>query len=1329
MSHHNFNLNPPNLPAPGSVVNMRQAKALDEMGRLRDKQGMLLYKPPKEYLQGVAYGNTLGKLTDFAGKNLQRLNYAAEITGAQARSILPRWESGSGKYGGGLKWDKTKWNSEFNAAVDKAYRERVPEGYNPVEYARAIQDVQQYPQFYVTASEVAFDPLLMTPSRIRTGGKLVNETNKVVSNLNIPTIIGGFDWMKPVSDSVQGIDDASRIMNEAIEKAKEDTKLYQHNKELEEAIEARKIAGGETVVGTEGIPAQSPTDAITGQTSIEYTREGIPYDPKAKAQQAKTKTIDQGGVIDPSDPSVGGAYGIQTTQPPKPFINTTTSKNPGVRTFLDRIETLKPITVEKQYDWAKREQLLEKEIQEEFRQLIDTMGQDDAAAVYKQVKAKRTAEALEEFNSQTANLKKITTEDRIKDATSAQSAIMEGIEVLPSSELNVTVNDYQDILQHVTDYSNYQFNAMKSKDASVRATMPGWSRKDVNSISGKSAEELILDNTNTVKRLMMGDTTLKEREWKVIQDMFGEAQTKGIKEMIADKSWNTFIDVIGIPRTIVASYDLSAPLRQGRRLGRTYPQEWADSFTTMHKIMFDEVGARAVDESILQHPFYAFAEKAGLFFSDRGAVVGASAREEAFVSNLAREIPIFGKGVEVSERAYTTFLNKFRHDIFFNTVDRLLTQGSVPSAETLEQIARFINYGTGRGPSPFGKGAIGTGIGDVLNSVLFAPRYLSSGPAFIGTGLKTIGMDLGALGAGQRDRQVGKMYANALVDYTQTSTQWLRFMEMSGADVELDPRSSNFGKGQFDEFKFDFFAGDLQIARAITQLIMGERKSLATGDIQEKDRLEIISQFIKSKLSPFGAFTRDAWTGEDFLGEEVDLNTTKGWRQQAADRLTPMVLDQILEVGGIFVDEETGTFRPLDAISDPRAVSGIISNTYGMGFQAYKTEIDIKNELAFKHYGVMYDEIPQLDVEKRNNIDEHPTLRKFRQERKEKKAKDSRPKRLQQQMTIYGNRIDEIESEYINLVNQAASPAEAHSFIRAYHTAKYNAWEDIIDPDIEEYLRMNKSRSNRTTALDMYRQAYWSIVAPPIYVGPVEIGDELGEARSRTTAKDYLVKEQRRKALLQEAVEIGLLTRDNKGNVRQDTEEYRFIVDRIPFSSEFETDENRKGFGLQLEKYYSDEEFLVESYYWAEKEYLNNLKREDRNQYEMYVTRNISPILTYIDGYIPGGEAIVDKYTDLTTQINNTKRHLRNAGWDDEYPAASNAMKENALRITNILIDRGELSFKPRTPSKHGLGDNMKGTISDALYEKIMQERGPEIQRILELATQDLHNGIRYINK
>ena len=131
----------------------------------------------------------------------------------------------------------------------------------------------------------------------------------------------------------------------------------------------------------------------------------------------------------------------------------------------------------------------------------------------------------------------------------------------------------------------------------------------------------------------------------------------------------------------------------------------------------------------------------------------------------------------------------------------------------------------------------------------------------------------------------------------------------------------------------------------------------------------------------------------------------------------------------------------------------------------------------------------------------------------------------------------------------------------------------------------------------------------------------------------------------------------------------------------------------------------------------------------MYVTRNISPIITYIDGYIPGGEAIVDKLTDLTTIINNTKRHLRNAGWDDEYPAASNAMKENALRITNILIDRGELSFKPRTPSLHGLGDHMKGTISDDLYATIMQERGPEIQRMLELATQDLHNGIRYITK
>ena len=311
MSHHNFDLNPPNLPPPGSVINMRQAKALDEMGRLRNKQGMLLYKPPKEYLQNIAYESTIGRVTDFAGKNLQRSTYAAEIAGASARSILPSFEIG--RFGPVAKWDKTKWNSEFNAAVDKAYRERVPEGYNPVEYARAIQDVQQYPQFYVTASEVAFDPLLITPSRIRTSSNFINET---LSNLNIPTIIGGIDWMKPVSDSVKGIDDATRIMNEAIEKAKDDTKLYQHNKELEEAIEARKIAGGETVVGTEGIPAQSPTDAITGQTSIEYTREGIPYDPKAKAQQAKTKTVDQGGVIDPSDPSGGGAYGIQITQPP-----------------------------------------------------------------------------------------------------------------------------------------------------------------------------------------------------------------------------------------------------------------------------------------------------------------------------------------------------------------------------------------------------------------------------------------------------------------------------------------------------------------------------------------------------------------------------------------------------------------------------------------------------------------------------------------------------------------------------------------------------------------------------------------------------------------------------------------------------------------------------------------------------------------------------------------------------------------------------------------------------------------------------------------------------
>jgi len=90
---------------------------------------------------------------------------------------------------------------------------------------------------------------------------------------------------------------------------------------------------------------------------------------------------------------------------------------------------------------------------------------------------------------------------------------------------------------------------------------------------------------------------------------------------------------------------------------------------------------------------------------------------------------------------------------------------------------------------------------------------------------------------------------------------------MSGvAEVEWDPRSSDFGKARFGNIRVDPWAGFQQPVVLAARLITGKTKQLSTGQLRELDAGEAIWNFITSKFQPSPRIILNR--GEGFAGQK-----------------------------------------------------------------------------------------------------------------------------------------------------------------------------------------------------------------------------------------------------------------------------------------------------------------------------------------------------------------------------------------------------------------------------------------------------------------------------
>lgn len=413
-------------------------------------------------------------------------------------------------------------------------------------------------------------------------------------------------------------------------------------------------------------------------------------------------------------------------------------------------------------------------------------------------------------------------------------------------------------------------------------------------------------------------------EIEAMESVFGTDVVQALlakRKQAGKAGWDKIIAAINLPRAILASYDLSAPGRQGLLLFPLVPGKWLKSLGVQIKAFVSPEYANYMDLQIKTDPYYQSATRAGLNLTRIGGMWGT---EEMFMSEYSNRIP----GIPASERAYVTNLNYLRFQTFKHFAQQW--EGSGKSIKDYKDLAKFINHATGRGDIKKLKKFMST-----LNALFFAPRLQMGRVQAIG--------DLFTSTSAVR-----KLVAADLLKFVGGGLLILTLLNMlKGVEVEPNPISSDFGKIRIGNTRIDFWAGYQQIARYIAQLIAGHIKATETGRIMPVERGDIIWRFIQSKLSPPAGLTVDLLRGETFLGKQLEMEP-EIVAEQIQERLTPLFIQDLTDA--IRYQGLNGA-----AVVAPLALHGVGAMTYPV--TASSESARAKDVYAQKYFGRKWDKL------------------------------------------------------------------------------------------------------------------------------------------------------------------------------------------------------------------------------------------------------------------------------------------------------------------------------------------------------------------------------------
>lgn len=351
------------------------------------------------------------------------------------------------------------------------------------------------------------------------------------------------------------------------------------------------------------------------------------------------------------------------------------------------------------------------------------------------------------------------------------------------------------------------------------------------------------------------------------------------------KAWDASLDVLGVGRSLQTSFDLGAFGRQGNLLTIGDPARLAKTFSSQF-VGLTETGAQKIRNRIEADPFFVQAEKAGLYLADYGDSPNLTKMEEAYRSRLAKKIPWVGRGIEMSERSYVSYLNTLRMTTFSSLAQNLSDSGNL-TPENAKVIAKFVNIASGRG----NLGGL-ENAANALASVFFSPKYAVSRFQYLG-GIIASGLDaatgfqLGPKATRAARKLVAIEYAKSLTAMATifgltslAAAMWPDDEKDKKPTIETDPRSSDFGKIKIGKTRIDLTGGLASTTTFLSRQVRGETKSqkgeivdLASGKFGGDTRLSLLGKFLRGKLAPVSGSIGNALAGRDVVGEKFTPET------------------------------------------------------------------------------------------------------------------------------------------------------------------------------------------------------------------------------------------------------------------------------------------------------------------------------------------------------------------------------------------------------------------------------------------------------------------------